>query len=213
MIKRVFSILLLVILIMSLAGCNNSANSNELDQPDLEESQEKDEETIIDDSENETESKDNSDSTSKNESEDINTEDSDYADQSDSKLEKDTTKNEPSQTSTSKVSISLSIEGPDDDLIYKNDDFELIKEKMTALELLNYLQDQEIIRFEYMGKGNTTYLKGIGDYYEFDFGPLSGWMIEKNGEFPLKSIGVLEVNNGDKIRFRYTKELGDDLTN
>jgi hypothetical protein len=212
--KKIFSIFLILILIVSLAGCNNSANSSKIDQPNTQLENPKSEEgQSLKDSTDENKTEIENEETRESQEESLEDIIDDDKSESTNKDDTQTSSESNDKSATSNNIISLSIEGPDDDIIYQNDQFELGDQIETAFDLLMFLQEQEEIRFEYMGSGNTTYLKGIGDYYEFDFGPLSGWMIEKNGEFPLKSIGNLEVQSGDNIRFRYTKELGDDLTN
>ncbi|MFP4456326.1 MAG: DUF4430 domain-containing protein [Clostridia bacterium] len=211
--RKIVSVVLIFILIFTITACDNSAKINE---PSENEQLTEAEKTEVEDSSNKSQKSETGEETNedqdapKESSEDDNT--SEDKKISDEDVSEDSEK-EQEQEETPKDTISLSIEGPEDEIIYANDSFELKSDSMTALEILQMLQNNDILRFEYQGSSSTAYLKGIEDYYEFDYGPLSGWMIEQNGEFPLKSIGSLVVSPGDDIRFRYTKELGEDLTN
>ena len=58
---------------------------------------------------------------------------------------------------------------------------------------------------------NNIYVKGIQNIYEFDYGELSGWIYCVNGESPSVSCGEYKVQNGDKIVWHYTCNLGEDI--
>lgn len=58
---------------------------------------------------------------------------------------------------------------------------------------------------------SNSYIEGIGNVYEFDGGPLSGWMYSVNDVFPNFSASAYRVEDGDRIVFRYTLTLGDDI--
>ncbi len=208
--RKIISFILLVTLIFTFTACNNNAK---VDNPSQNEQSVGSEKTETEDTDNQSQNSE----TSEDEDLQLDSPESDESSldneqSSGDEVEEDNSEKQD-QEEIPEETISLSVEGPEDDIIYSNDNYELTNNSMTALEILQKLQKNEIIRFEYQGSGSTAYLKGIDNYYEFDFGPLSGWMIEKNGEFPLKSIGKLKVNPGDSIRFIYTKELGEDLTN
>ena len=64
---------------------------------------------------------------------------------------------------------------------------------------------------ETAGSGASVYVKGIGHIYEYDFGPLSGWMYSVNGETPSVGCGSYKPQPGDYIEWRYSLSLGDDL--
>ena len=55
------------------------------------------------------------------------------------------------------------------------------------------------------------YIDGINGLFEFDCGDLSGWMYFVDGESPNKTCGDYIVGDGQKIEFRYTCNLGEDL--
>lgn len=71
----------------------------------------------------------------------------------------------------------------------------------------------ERIHFEYTDASayNAVYIEGIGNLYEFDCGPQSGWMYSVNGEFPGLCCSDYTLTEGDRIVFCYTCDLGADL--
>ena len=58
---------------------------------------------------------------------------------------------------------------------------------------------------------NSVYIEGIGNLYEFDGGPQSGWMFSVNGEFPNYGCSSVQLNDGDVIEWVYTCDLGNDV--
>lgn len=104
--------------------------------------------------------------------------------------------------------VSLSIDGLSNILGSTQVEF---KEGDTVLSALLKATKENKIQMEYRGKGNSAYIEGIDNLYEFDKGPTSGWMYSVNGEFPSKSAGSYELKSGDIIRWRYTQDLGKDL--
>lgn len=56
-----------------------------------------------------------------------------------------------------------------------------------------------------------AYIEGIGYLYEFDGGPLSGWMYKVNGQFPNYGCKRYIVQDGDAIVWMYTCDLGRDV--
>ncbi len=57
----------------------------------------------------------------------------------------------------------------------------------------------------------TVYVRGINNIYERDFGNLSGWMYFVNGVAPQVDCGSYILKPGDKIEWKYTANIGDDL--
>ena len=57
----------------------------------------------------------------------------------------------------------------------------------------------------------SAYIEGIGNLYEFDGGPLSGWMYSVNGTYPNVGCSSCALHNGDVIVWRYTCDLGGDI--
>ena len=56
-----------------------------------------------------------------------------------------------------------------------------------------------------------AYVEGIGNLYEFDAGPGSGWRYSVNGDYPGQSSSLQKLKNGDAICWRYTCDLGADV--
>lgn len=60
---------------------------------------------------------------------------------------------------------------------------------------------------------DSVYIEGIANIYEFDCGPLSGWMFCINGEYKNYGCSAILVSPGDRVDFNYTCDLGCDLGN
>lgn len=58
---------------------------------------------------------------------------------------------------------------------------------------------------------NSAYVEAINNLYEFDVGPLSGWMYRVNGWFPNFGASRYLLSDGDEIEWLYTVDLGRDL--
>jgi len=58
---------------------------------------------------------------------------------------------------------------------------------------------------------NSAYVEAIHNLFEFDAGPLSGWMYRVNGIFP--GIGASQhiLSPGDVVEWLYTLDLGRDI--
>ena len=54
-------------------------------------------------------------------------------------------------------------------------------------------------------------MEGIGNLYEFDAGPLSGWTYTVNGAFVGLGSSQVAVKSGDVICWMYTCDLGKDV--
>ncbi len=57
----------------------------------------------------------------------------------------------------------------------------------------------------------SSYIEGIGNLYELDCGPLSGWMYRVNGAFPNYGCSKCALADGDVIEWVYTCDLGADV--
>ena len=58
-----------------------------------------------------------------------------------------------------------------------------------------------------------AYIKGISNLYEFDCGPVSGWMYRVNGEYPMVGCSDYLLKEGDVVEFLYSCDLGADIGN
>lgn len=83
----------------------------------------------------------------------------------------------------------------------------------TAYTLLQRIADDQGVSISVIGSGPTMYVQSIDGLGEFDGGPLSGWMYSVNGDFPQYSAGIYTLQEGDILRWQYTKNLGKDLGN
>lgn len=81
----------------------------------------------------------------------------------------------------------------------------------TAFTALKRELEDRNIDFDYMGSGKSVYIKGIDPLWEFDKGPLSGWMYSVNGAFPNYSSGIYTLKDGDVLRWQYTTDMGKDI--
>lgn len=100
---------------------------------------------------------------------------------------------------------------PKDGVMLERTEIE-VPEGASAFTVLQEACRQFDIQLEYKGavKG-FAYVEGIGYLYEYDFGELSGWMYQVNGEFPSVGSGEYIVKENDRIVWVYTLELGKDL--
>ncbi|MCL2851982.1 MAG: DUF4430 domain-containing protein [Defluviitaleaceae bacterium] len=57
---------------------------------------------------------------------------------------------------------------------------------------------------------DSAYVTAINNIYEFDAGPLSGWMYRVNGEFPGRGSSRYFLLPDDVIEWVYTLDLGRD---
>jgi len=58
---------------------------------------------------------------------------------------------------------------------------------------------------------NSAYVEAINNLYEFDVGPLSGWMYSVNGWFPNFGSSRYLLSSGDVVEWVFTVDLGRDL--
>lgn len=58
---------------------------------------------------------------------------------------------------------------------------------------------------------NSAYIEGIGNFYEFDCGDLSGWMCKVNGQFLKTGPSNYILKDNDNVEWVYTCDLGKDV--
>ena len=87
-----------------------------------------------------------------------------------------------------------------------------LQEGDSVFDVLTRVCKQQRILIDNNGSGESIYIKGIGQIYEFDFGDLSGWMYAVNGQYPSVSCGEYRPQDGDTIESRSTCNLGEDLS-
>lgn len=83
----------------------------------------------------------------------------------------------------------------------------------SAFDILRKITREKNIHFEFSKTPmyDSCYIEGIANLYEFDCGDLSGWLFSVNGEFQSVASSEIKINNGDKIEFVYTCDLGRDV--
>jgi len=88
-----------------------------------------------------------------------------------------------------------------------------IVEGDTVFDVLLKVTKDKKIHMEYVSTPlyKSNYIEGIGNIYEIDAGPLSGWMYKVNNWFPNYGCGRYVLKNGDSIEWVYTCDLGRDI--
>lgn len=82
-----------------------------------------------------------------------------------------------------------------------------LRNRETALDLTTRILDDHGISYE----NRNGYIGSIDGQGEFDKGRDSGWMFSVNGKFPDVGAGSVRLKGGDKIKWLYTKDLGEDV--
>ncbi len=99
---------------------------------------------------------------------------------------------------------------PEDGIIL--DSFKVeYEEGATVFDVFAETVRENKIHMEYTGAAKIPYIEGVSNLYEFDCGPLSGWMYKVNGWFPSFNMGQYKVERGDQIEIIYTCDLGEDV--
>lgn len=99
---------------------------------------------------------------------------------------------------------------PEDGIILKKTEVEFAEGESVYDVLTRVLKENKIL-MEASFTGNSAYVEGIDNIYEFSCGELSGWQYSVNGVFPGKSCSDYLLGDGDAIEWRYTCDLGEDL--
>lgn len=86
-----------------------------------------------------------------------------------------------------------------------------IAEGDSVYTILTEAARKHKLQLENDGDGTYVYISGINYLYEFDYGDLSGWVYEVNGERPSVGAGEYKLKDGDVIEWHYTTNLGEDL--
>lgn len=83
----------------------------------------------------------------------------------------------------------------------------------SVFDVFRQTLKNEKIHFEYVDASayDSIYIEGIGNLYEFDCGPQSGWMYSVNGVYPGLGCSGYTLADGDVVVFNYTLDLGADL--
>ena len=83
----------------------------------------------------------------------------------------------------------------------------------SVFDILLRVCKEQNIHMEFMDTPmyNSAYIEGIHNLYEFDCGPLSGWMYKVNEWFPNYGCSRYALQNGDIVCWVYTCDLGADV--
>ncbi len=82
----------------------------------------------------------------------------------------------------------------------------------TVYDVLAEAAKEHKIHFEKEGNAETTYISGIHNLYEFDYGDLSGWVYHVNGEATSIGCGAYELSPDDAIEWHYSCDLERDIS-
>ena len=101
---------------------------------------------------------------------------------------------------------------PEDGVILESTQLDY-EEGQTVFDVLVKATKEAKIHIEYEGfkEYKTNYIEGIHNLYEFDCGPLSGWMYKVNGVFPNYGCSSYTLKEGDVVEWVYTCDLGKDV--
>ena len=101
---------------------------------------------------------------------------------------------------------------PGNGLIVPATKVEILEDETVFDVLLKVTKDKKI-HMEYVSTPlyKSNYIEGIGNIYEIDAGPLSGWMYKVNNWFPNYGCGRYVLKDGDNIEWVYTCDLGRDI--
>jgi hypothetical protein len=101
---------------------------------------------------------------------------------------------------------------PEDGIIYATKKVEF-KEGETVFDVLLRETKANKIHMEFSKTPvyKSNYIEGLNNLYEFDCGPLSGWMYSVNDAFPNYGCSGYKLKDGDKVEWLYTCELGRDI--
>lgn len=104
--------------------------------------------------------------------------------------------------------IHISITGHEDVGVILPDTAVSIDEGDTVIDVLKRITELNNIQLECSGIKAMAYVKGIGNTYEFDYGPKSGWIYRVNGKISNIGAGKYKVKDGDSIEWLYTVDFG-----
>ncbi|MFI3174054.1 MAG: DUF4430 domain-containing protein [Bacillota bacterium] len=101
---------------------------------------------------------------------------------------------------------------PDDGVIFPTTEVEFYEGETVFHVLLREMKRNKI-HMEYTNTPiyNSAYIEGIGNLYEFDCGPLSGWLYSVNEWFPNYGVSGYVLADGDVISLVYTCEGGGNM--
>ena len=101
---------------------------------------------------------------------------------------------------------------PDDGIIFHMGDIP-VQEGESVFDILQREMREAGIHMSarFTPAYGSAYIESINNLFEFDAGPLSGWMYSVNGEFPSFGSTQYILSPGDVIEWHYTLDLGWDI--
>lgn len=101
---------------------------------------------------------------------------------------------------------------PSDGWILQQTTVDLVEGESVFDVLQRVTREQKIhLEASFTPGYDSSYVEGIGNLYEFDAGPLSGWTYTVNGAFVGLGSSQVAVEPGDVICWMYTCDLGKDV--
>ncbi len=100
--------------------------------------------------------------------------------------------------------ILLTVTGYDGDIIAPTE--VAYTEGCTAFSVLRDMTKAMGIVCDSYNMGDIAYVRGIGDVWERDKGPLSGWEYFVNGERPSVGAGQCILQPGDKVQWMFSEK-------
>lgn len=86
----------------------------------------------------------------------------------------------------------------------------VLREGDTVFDILERAVRCNRLQMEYRSVP-AVYIQSINHLYEFDCGPLSGWIYKVNGEFPAGDCSSYALGDKDVVEWVYTCDLGRDV--
>lgn len=106
--------------------------------------------------------------------------------------------------------VGQSEDVPQDGCILAETEYAFAEGETVCDLLLRATRDCKI-PVESKNTGGLVYVSGIYSLYEFDFGGGSGWIYRVNGETPSVSCDSYPLQDGDRVEWLYTCDMGKDL--
>lgn len=101
---------------------------------------------------------------------------------------------------------------PDDGIIFYSDKVVFYEGESVFNVLAREMKKNKIhLEFVQTPVYDSVYIEGIANLYQFDAGELSGWVYRVNGKIPSSGCSLHILENGDKVEFLYTCDLGADV--
>lgn len=82
-----------------------------------------------------------------------------------------------------------------------------LNEGDTALSVTERAVNENKLTLDVTGSGATAYVSGIGQLYELDEGPMSGWLFKQNGEIGAEGCAAAKVADGDTVEWFYITDF------